>query len=113
MLAFIGLALVAALRAQTARERFVRFGALFAGAMIVVGTQAAGITYTEFIVDSLSTTQPNGLATKVAWAVVPGGLGAGLGYYITNRARTSENIATRVMILVGMLATAQFAQIYT
>jgi hypothetical protein len=113
MLAFIALALIAALRAQTARERFVRFGALFAGAMIVVGAQAAGITYTQFIVDSLSNTQPSSVAAKVAWAVVPGGLGGGLGYYLTNRARTSENVATRIMILAGMLATVQFAQIYT
>jgi hypothetical protein len=113
MLGFIGLALVAALKAQTARERFVRFGALFAGAMIVVGAQAAGVTYTQFIVDSLSSTQPTNVATKVAWAVIPGGLGGGLGYYLTNRARTSENVATRILILAGMLATAQFAQIYT
>jgi hypothetical protein len=113
MIAFVGLGVVAAVRPPDPIERLIRFGALFAGAMIVVGAQVAGLTYSQFIVDSLSSTQPQNLVAKILWAIVPGGLGAGLGYYLTERARQSTNIAIRIMILIGMLAAGQFAQIYT
>jgi hypothetical protein len=98
------------LRSEDTVERFIRATALFCGAMIVVGSQAAGGGYASFIVESLSSARPG--AAFFA-AVIPGLFGVGIGWYIVYAVKhRGEDIAIRILALVGMLAAASFASIY-
>jgi hypothetical protein len=112
MLAFVACSVLLTLQTDDRFERLIRFGALFAGAMIVIGANAAGLSFAEFIVEAVSTNRPAGAAAKIVAAAVPAGLGVGLGCYLTNSMRRNRNVAIRVMALVGMLAATQFAEIY-
>lgn len=91
-------------------ERVIRAGALFTGAIIVVGSQTSGASYADFIADSLAGTRP--LTFGIAGIVAPGLLGAGLGWYFVRAVERSETIAIRVLALVGMLAAMQFITLY-
>jgi len=94
-------------------ELALRVSALFAGALVIVGAQAAGLSFAAFTVDSLSSTHPStALASKVVGALLPGGVGVGMGWYLTRSLHRNQNIAMRVMAFVGMLAASQFAAIY-
>jgi hypothetical protein len=92
-------------------ERLIRCSALFSGAMVVLGAQAAGVSFADFAVESLSGSKLFSGAGLTA-TVVPGGAGVAMGWYLTRSLRRSENIAIRVLAFVGMLAITQFAQIY-
>jgi hypothetical protein len=109
MLAFTAASVFLISKAQDPQDRWIRIGAFFAGAMIVMGANAAGLTFAEFIVDALSNNSPG--ATTAA-AVVPTALGLGAGAYLTRSARRHGVVAERIMILIGMLASVQFTYIY-
>jgi hypothetical protein len=112
MLAFVGCSVMLTLQTNDRVETWIRVGALFAGAMIVVGAQAAGLSFAHFIVEALSSNRPGADAATIAAAGAPGVLGLGVGWYLTHSMRRHRNVAVRMMILVGMLAAAQFAEIY-
>ena len=84
--------------------------AMFIGALIVVGTQASGRSYSDFIIDSLGTTRAPSFG--IFGAVVPAFAGLLLGYYFTRGARQSSERAIRVMVMIGTLAITQFALMY-
>lgn len=91
-------------------ERFIRASALFCGAMIVVGSQAAGAGYAEFIVQALAAARPG---TALLAAVIPGVLGVAIGAYLIHAMkRRGEDVTVRLLALIGMLAAASFASIY-
>ncbi len=58
MLAFVGLSILAALNDKNPVERLIRFGMLFSGALVVLGAEAGGVNFSQFISDSLSSTGP-------------------------------------------------------
>lgn len=91
-------------------ERTFRTAALFCGALLVIGAEASGATYNEFLVESLSET----VTFKVGFlaTVLPAAAGLGIGVFFVRMMRRSENFTIRGFIFVGMLATAQFAASY-
>lgn len=98
------------LQTSDSTERFIRVTALFCGAMIVVGAQAAGSGYAEFIVDSLASARPGAALLAV---VIPGLAGLAIGAYIIHAMKhRGELVAMRLLAVVGMLAAASFATIY-
>jgi hypothetical protein len=109
MLAFVSCAVVVTFKAPNQLERTIRASALFCGAMVVLGSQAAGVSFADFTVTSLSNTN---LGAKIVGAAVPGAIGLALGKYIAWSLRRSETIAIRVLAFVGTLAASQFAWIY-
>ena len=99
-------------RAPNRQELALRVIALFTGAMVVVGAQASGLSFATFSVNALSNTQSGSAAARIAGAIIPGAVGAWMGWYLTHSMRRDEDIAMRVMGFVGMLAASAFAAIY-
>ena len=113
LLLFTGFVFYNATHGTNSMELALRVSSLFAGALVVVGAQAAGLSFASFTVGALSSTHPTtAVLSKVAGTVVPGGLGVGMGWYLTRSLYRSQNIAMRIMAFVGMLAASQFAAIY-
>ncbi|WP_103342806.1 hypothetical protein [Amycolatopsis sp. CA-126428] len=112
MLVFIASSVLVTFRTDNALERAIRASALFCGAMVVLGAQAAGLGFAEFTVNALSNTDLAGTLSKVAGAAVPATFGVVMGRYLSYSVRRSENLAIRVMAFVGTLAATQFAAIY-
>ena len=109
MLAFVGACVWGALADGNVMERMIRFGMLFSGALVVLGAQASGLTFSQLITTSLSGT---GAFPVVTGVVIPGTVGASLGLFLIRSAHNGSIYAFRIMIFVGMLATAQFAELY-
>jgi hypothetical protein len=109
---FVGFVLWHSVHGARSMELLLRVAALFAGAMVVVGSQAAGLSFAQFSVQALSSARAGGAAAVAAAAVVPGVVGLGVGWYLTHSMHRGESIAIRVMAFVGMLAAAEFASIY-
>jgi hypothetical protein len=98
------------LRTEDRAERFIRVTALFAGAMIVVATQASGVTYANFIVDAIAKARPG---VALLSAVIPALGGAALGAYgIHVFKRRGEAVGMRFLALIGMLGASSFLSIY-
>jgi hypothetical protein len=109
ILAFITFCVLAALAADNIPERLIRFGALASGSLVVMGAQAGGVGFSQFITTTLAHFQ--GVATTASVAV-PGAAGVGLGWFFLRAAHNGNIFAIRVIIFVGMLAAIQFAEIY-
>jgi hypothetical protein len=112
MVAFVGCSVLVTFRTDSSLERAIRASALFCGALIVLGAQAAGLSFADFTVNALSNSNLAGATAKVMGAVVPATAGIVIGRYLTLSVRKSENIAIRVLAFVGTLAATQFATIY-
>ncbi len=109
MLAFVGLSILAALNDKNLVERLIRFGMLFSGALVVLGAEAGGVNFSQFISDSLSST---GAFPAVTGVIIPGVAGVALGLFLLLSAYNGNIYTIRIIIFVGMLAAAQFAEIY-
>jgi hypothetical protein len=109
MLAFVGFSIMAALADSNFVERLLRFGMLFSGALVVLGAEAGGVNFSQFIANSLSS---NGAFPAVTGVIVPGVAGVGVGLFLLLAAYNGNIYVIRIMIFVGMLAAAQFAEIY-
>jgi hypothetical protein len=105
MLAFVGYSARVCLSADNPGERMMRFGSLFAGALVVLGAQAGGVGFSQFIIRSMSD-------SGVAVTAVSGATGVGLGLLFVRSAYRGNIFAIRVMVFIGMLAAAQFAELY-
>lgn len=112
----LGLFLVAIVRVTLATEdnieRAIRAIALLAGAMVALGAQASGSSFATFTVNSLSGSRPVGTGVELLAAIIPGGVGVGMGWYIIRSLNRNETIAVRVLAFVGMLAAVSFAEVY-
>lgn len=93
-------------------ERVKRILALFAGAMVVVGAQASGLNFAQFIARSLATGRASSAAAAVVASIIAGLAGLGVGYLLVRLYRQNDNLAGRMICLVGMLALAAFLQSY-
>lgn len=109
MLAFVVCSLLITIAADNWVERLVRFGALFSGALVVLGSRVGGASFSSFIAESLSS---SGLVVATGGVLVPGALGAGLGLFLVRSTYRGNIYVIRVMIFVGMLAATQFAETY-
>lgn len=109
MLAFVVCSVCAALAGDSLIERTIRFGMLFSGALVVLGAQAAGLSFAQVITDALTS---SGALTTTAGVVVPGAVGAGIGSFLVRFTRYGNVFVMRILIFVCMLAGAQFAEIY-
>jgi hypothetical protein len=109
MLAFVSLSILAALNDKNPVERLIRFGMLFSGALVVLGAEAGGVNFSQFISDSLSST---GAFPAVTGVIIPGVAGVALGLFLLLSAYNGNIYTIRIIIFVGMLAAAQFAEIY-
>lgn len=112
MFAFIASAVLLVFKTDNSLERAIRAGAVFSGAMVVLGARAAGLSFGDFIVESMSATTLKGNVAAVAGAVVPSSLGVGLSMHLLRAFKRNETIAIRILGFVGTLAAMQFAEIY-
>jgi hypothetical protein len=99
-------------RTSNRQELALRVISLFTGAMVVVGAQASGLSFATFSVDALSNAQTGAAGARIAGTVIPGAVGAWMGWYLTHSMRRDEDVALRIMAFVGMLAASSFAAIY-
>lgn len=112
MAAFL-IASIAAVRDTRSRlERLLRAGMAFAGALVVLGSQAAGLTFSDFIVRALSGSTFMAQGVTVVAVAVPSVLGVAVGMYFLRAMKRDKDRALRVLAFVGTLASVQFAQIY-
>src|ERR1700729_1501025 len=87
ILSFTAFCVLAALAADNTPERLIRFGALTSGSLVVLGAQAGGVGFSQFITTTLSHFQ--GAATTVGVAV-PGAVGVGLGWFFLRAAHNGN-----------------------
>lgn len=108
---FVAFAYALVLLVRERKDQMVgRALALFMGSLAVVGAQASGKSYADFIIGALGSSRSP--AFGFFGAVVPGAMGLALGYYFTRGARHSTERAIRGMIMVGTFAITQFALMY-
>ncbi|MET7483853.1 hypothetical protein [Streptomyces sp. NPDC005538] len=116
MLTFVACSIAVIFKTADPMERVIRVGAVFSGALVVLGAQAAGLDFADFTVTALAQSGPGAHTAVAAGAVIPGGAGVGLGYVLrrlATRPAATNQLAVRVMAFVGMLAATEFAMIYT
>ena len=112
MVIFLCCGAVAVFKAGSREERMIRGFAVFAGALVVLGSEAAGLTFAQFTVNALSGTGTTGAEAKAVGVILPGIAGVGIGHYLVTQLSESSNIAIRIMAFIGMLATVEFIEIY-
>jgi magnesium-transporting ATPase (P-type) len=110
-MAFFVVALVALILAtQEPLERALRAAAAFTGALVVLGAQASGISYANFIVKALEQNKTIGIGFLAAG--LPAVAGVGIGWYFVHSMKRSDTLTIRLLAFIGMLATASFASVY-
>jgi hypothetical protein len=94
------------------KELALRLMALFAGALVVICLQVAGISFATFSVSALANPHHVNVGARIAGIVFPGLAGVAIGWYLTRSQRRDEDVAMRIMAFTAMLAATQFAAIY-
>ena len=94
------------------KELALRLMALFAGALVVICLQVAGVSFATFSVSALANPHHVNVAARIAGIVLPGLAGVAIGWYLTRSQRRDEDVAMRIMAFTAMLAATQFAAIY-
>jgi hypothetical protein len=108
---FFVIALVALIMAtQEPLERALRAAAAFTGALVVLGAQASGVSYANFIVKALEQNKTIGIGFLAAG--LPAAAGAGIGWYFVHSMKRSDALTVRLLAFIGMLALASFGSIY-
>lgn len=100
------------LTTQDPIERAIRGVALLAGALVALGAQATGGSFASFTVTALSGSRPAGAGVELLAAIIPGGVGVGMGWYIIRSLNRNEAIAVRILAFIGMLAAVSFTEVY-
>lgn len=91
-------------------DRPLRVLAIFTGALIVIGADAAGLSYAGFVTEALGVNKP--LTFGVFAVAVPAAGGTFLAWYLIWATGRSYNKAMRLFTLVGTLALVQFLLVY-
>jgi|GEM_PF-5339985 len=92
-------------------ELVMRLAALATGTLVVVGSDAAGVGYSDWIMRSLATTKT--LPVGIYGSLIPGAAGIALGWFIVrNLESRRSDLAMRFIALVGMLAFVEFVKSY-
>src|ERR1035437_3062868 len=93
-MAFFVVALVALILAtQEPLERALRAAAAFTGALVVLGAQASGVSYANFIVKSLEQNKTVGIGFLAAG--LPALAGVGIGWYFVHSMKRSNRSEER------------------
>lgn len=98
------------MRTPNKLERAIRGMALFAGALVVVGSEAANLSYSDFIVGSLADVRPFGFGLFAV--ALPAAAGVVLAWYFVRTIRRGATFAVRLLAFLGMLASTQFLLVY-
>jgi hypothetical protein len=93
-------------------ERIIRGLAILVGTLLVMGAEAAGLTFSSFAVSSLTHHGSAGFVAKIAWVIIGGGAGALLARYLISRIDGGTNLQIRIMILVTVIAHVELLEIY-
>ncbi|MDB4873204.1 MAG: hypothetical protein JWL97_4208 [Gemmatimonadales bacterium] len=106
--AFMGLL---AIKAESRVERYIRILAYTSAILVVLGAKALGTSIATMLVNSLSNAKP--ITIGFFGVAVPALAGVAISwYFVRAMRRKGENIATRILIFIGVLAVTQFADIY-
>ncbi|HEX4832288.1 MAG TPA: hypothetical protein VH478_14490 [Trebonia sp.] len=109
---FLAAAMLIVYRTTGLQERLIRGLALFTATLVVLGSQAAGLTVGKGIVDMMEVKGFGGLVIKLAWILLAGSAGAMLARYLTNHLYSSTSLQLRVMVFVGMVVHLELLEIY-
>jgi len=91
-------------------EAVIRASAFTSGLLLHYGAQALGISITGAVLEAVRLYAP--IRFGLVAVVVPSAIGVFLAWYTIRCLERSKNVATRVMILVGVWSIVQFADIY-
>jgi len=91
-------------------DRPLRVLAIFTGALIVIGADAAGLSYAGFITEALGVNKP--VTFGVFAVAIPAASGTFLAWYLIRATGRSYNKAMRLFTLIGTLALVQFLLVY-
>lgn len=97
---------------EDSTERFYRILALFVGAMIALGANIGGVGYNVFAAGALSDVRIVSAGAAVVSSIIPALAGAGLGFLVAWLLRRQDDVAMRILCLVGMLALISFLVVY-
>jgi hypothetical protein len=109
LVAFVLAGIHVVLDTDRREERWLRVGMALCGPLVILGAQAGGLTIAEFMVNALESASPGFIAASIA---AHGGLGAGLGWYLTRSMKRSNDIAVRIMAFIGTLTATEFIEMY-
>lgn len=107
---FVALLFGSVLQTDQRGERLFRVFLMLVAATIVLAAQASGVSYADFIVDSLGAIKP--ATFGIVGVVAPTLAGAGLSWYLGIAGKKNDYTAGRVLALVGMLAATQFVTLF-
>jgi hypothetical protein len=99
-------------QAPNGDELLYRSLALVGGAVVALGAQVSGVSFATFTVHALSQARPVGFGVGLLATVLPGGVGAVIGWYYVRVKNRSGIRAMRYVIFIGMLTVVGFAEIY-
>jgi hypothetical protein len=103
---FLAAAMLIAYRTAGLQERVIRGLAMFTATLVVLGSQAAGLTVGKGVVSMLEIRGFGGLVIRVAWILLAGFAGAMLSKYLTKHLDGSTTtLQIRVMVFVGWWRT--------
>lgn len=91
-------------------ERIMRASAMSTAVLIFFAARSAKLSLAQIMVAAVELTNPItfGLATIIG----PGFAGILLSWYVVRSLHKSQNVAVRIMILVGVFTLLQFADVY-
>jgi len=112
MLIFLVGLVLTAIRTENASEKLKRLLALFVGAMVVLGAQASGLGFAEFMAEGLASGRAASASAAVVASIIPALAGVGIGFFMVRAYRKHEVFAMRLLCFVGMLALASFMEVY-
>ncbi|MDH6499514.1 hypothetical protein [Streptomyces sp. SAI-149] len=102
---------ILAVEAKSRTERYIRVLAYTSGILVVLGAKALGTSISTILVRALSNSRP--ITIGLLGVAIPAAAGAIMAWYFVRTMRTrGANIATRVLIFIGVLAVTQFADVY-
>lgn len=96
--------------AESRGERYIRVLAYSSGVLTVLGAKALGASIPAFLVNSLS--NPSPIIMGLVGVLLPAAAGVAMAWYFVRAIQKSKNIATRLLIFIGVLVATQFADVY-
>jgi hypothetical protein len=98
-------------QANSLTEKYLRVLAYIAGIITVLGAKALGDSISSVLIRALLSGRPTSIG--LLGVAVPAAAGAAMAWYFVRTVRKKgSNIATRVLIFIGVLAVTQFADVY-
>jgi hypothetical protein len=93
-------------------ERILRGLTVFVGTLMVMGADAARLTFSSFAVKTLSHPGPPDWPVEIAWIAAGGGAGALLARYLISMMGRGTKLQMRVIILITVITHVELLEIY-